>query len=129
MLTSFKDLKVWQKAHQIVMSVYEESACFPQEEKFGLQSQIRRAVVSIPANIAEGFNKRSIKEKLRFYNIAQTSSDEVRYYVLLANDLSYWNSEVLKFDERLDEIGRMLRRMLNGLMLGLSNSESLKPLT
>jgi four helix bundle protein len=125
MLTSFKYLKVWQKAHQIVMSIYKESASFPQEEKFGLQSQIRRAAVSIPANIAEGFHKRSIKEKLRFYNIAQTSLDEVRYYVLLANDLTYWDAESLKFDERLDEIGRML----NGLMLGLSNSDSLKPKT
>lgn len=107
------------------MSIYKESANFPQEEKFGLQSQLRRAAVSIPANIAEGFHKKSIKEKLRFYNISQTSLDEVRYYVLLANDLFYWDAQTHRLNEQLDEIGRML----NGLMQGLSKSQSLTPKT
>jgi hypothetical protein len=70
---SFRDLLVWQKAHQFVLAVYRLTESFPDREKFGLSHQMRRAAVSIPANIAEGFGKRSQAEKARFLNIAEGS--------------------------------------------------------
>src|SRR5215471_14143631 len=70
---SFRDLVVWQKAHQFVLAVYRLTESFPDREKFGLSHQLRRAAVSIPANIAEGFGKRSQAEKARFLNIAEGS--------------------------------------------------------
>jgi four helix bundle protein len=68
---SFKDLFVWQKAHELVIGVYKMTRLFPAEERFGLVSQMRRVAVSIPANIAEGFVKKSTKDKCNFYNVAQ----------------------------------------------------------
>ncbi len=67
---SFQDLVVWQKAHQFVLNIYRMSDGFPKQEMFGLTSQLRRAAVSIPANIAEGFRKKGNADKARFYNIA-----------------------------------------------------------
>ncbi|HLL90775.1 MAG TPA: four helix bundle protein [Tepidisphaeraceae bacterium] len=75
---------MWQKAHQLVLDVYAMTRRFPREEMFGLSSQMRRAAISVPANIAEGFKKSGKPDKLRFYNIAQGSLEEVRYYLLLA---------------------------------------------
>ena len=77
---SFRDLRVWQKAHEFVLAVYRYSESFPEREKYGLAHQLRRAAVSIPANIAEGFGKRSPAEKARFLNIAEGSLEECRYY-------------------------------------------------
>jgi four helix bundle protein len=77
---TFRDLSIWQKAHQFVLCVYRETARFPRDERFGLTSQLRRSAVSIAANIAEGFVKRSVAEKLRFLNIAQGSLEESRYF-------------------------------------------------
>ena len=87
--TRFEDLVVWQKAHQFVLAVYRLSRTFPRSETYGLSSQFRRAAVSIAANIAEGFRKRGKADKLRFYNIAQGSIEESRYYLILARDLDY----------------------------------------
>src|SRR5215475_14307254 len=86
---SFRDLVVWQKAHEFVMTVYRLTESFPDREKFGLSHQLRRAAVSIPANIAEGFGKRSQAEKARFLNIAEGSLEECRYYLILTQDLGY----------------------------------------
>src|ERR1700751_5600810 len=86
---SFRDLRVWQKAHEFVLAVYRYSESFPEREKYGLSHQMRRAAVSIPANIAEGFGKRSRAEKARFLNIAEGSLEECRYYLLLTRDLGY----------------------------------------
>ena len=85
----FEDLVVWQKAHQFVLAIYQFSGTFPRSEVYGLSSQFRRAAVSIAANIAEGFKKRGLADKLRFYNIAQGSIEECRYYLILAYDLGY----------------------------------------
>ncbi len=85
----FEDLVVWQKAHQFVMNVYAKTKLFPKEELFGLTSQYRRAAISIPANIAEGYGKKGIADKLRFYNIAEGSINECKYYVILSKDLEY----------------------------------------
>lgn len=103
---SFQDLIVWQKAHYFVVDIYKSSKCLPKEEVFGLTSQLRRASVSIPANIAEGFARKSKLEKLRFYNISQGSLEEVRYYLILIKDLEYWNTTQQL--EKIDEISRLL---------------------
>src|SRR5947207_459840 len=86
---SFQDLIVWRKAHDFVLGVYRASASFPKNETFGLTSQLRRAAVSVPANIAEGFVKRGKPDKARLMNVAQGSLEEARYYLILANDLGY----------------------------------------
>lgn len=102
----FEDLIVWQKAHKFVLSVYELSSNFPKSETYGLTSQLRRAAVSIPANIAEGFKKRTAKDKVKFMNIAQGSSEECRYYLILAQDLKYGDTKELAF--LLEEVSKLL---------------------
>jgi len=92
---TFRDLIVWQKAHQFVLAAYKLSQRFPREELYGLTSQLRRAAVSIPANIAEGFKKKGQPDKARFMNIAQGSLEECRYYLILINDLGYGDTEHL----------------------------------
>jgi four helix bundle protein len=105
--TTFQDLEVWQKAHTWVLEVYRLTHCFPREELFGLTSQLRRAATSVPANIAEGFVKRGKADKLRFYNIAQGSLEECRYYLILARDLRYAATADLM--TLIDEVSRMLQ--------------------
>ena len=102
----FEDLIVWQKAHRLVLEVYKYSSDFPYEEKIGLTSQLRRAALSIPANIAEGFKKLGVKDKLRFLNIAQGSLEETRYYLILASDLKYGITNELM--SLLQEISKLL---------------------
>jgi len=87
--TTFQELVAWQKAHQFVLVIYCLTQNFPRSETYGLVSQIRRAAVSIAANIAEGFKKRGKADKLRFFNIAQGSIEESRYYLILVKDLGY----------------------------------------
>ena len=103
---TFQDLLVWQKAHQFVLDIYGYSAAFPRSEVYGLSAQLRRAAVSIPANIAEGFRRRGKPDKARFMNIAQGSLEECRYYLILAEDLNYGAGGNLVQD--LDEVSRML---------------------
>ncbi len=103
----FEDLEVWKRAHALVLKVYNLTRNFPKEEKFGLVSQMRRAVVSIPANLAEGFKKRTLKDKSNFYNIAQSSLEELRYYLILAKDLNYIQDNC-ELSDSVEEIGKML---------------------
>lgn len=105
----FQDLIVWQHAHKWVLGVYAITKTFPKEELFGLTSQLRRAAVSVPANIAEGFKRRSDNDKARFYNIAQGSLEECRYYLLLANDLKF-GGDCSKLAQDLDVVGKMLAK-------------------
>ena len=93
MTNQFQNVVAWQKAHQFVLLVYRTTKSFPDFEKFGLGSQFQRAAVSIPANIAEGYRKISRADKLRFFNIAQGSLEECRYYIILSKDLDYIDSE------------------------------------
>ena len=102
---TFEDLIVWQKAHALVLSVYRLTRDFPDSERYGLTSQLRRATVSVPANIAEGFRKRGQKDKARFLNIAQGSLDEARYYLTLARDLGYATQDLTPAAE---EVSRLL---------------------
>ena len=110
---SFKNLIVWQKAHQFVLEVYSYSQKFPREEMFGLTSQFRRAAVSIAANISEGFAKRSKADKIRIYNIAQGSLEECRYYIVLSHDLGYGENEQLK--SLSEEVSKLLNSYMNAI--------------
>jgi four helix bundle protein len=103
---SFTDLIVWKKAHGFVLQVYEVTKSFPKDELYGLTSQFRRAAVSIPANIAEGFRKQSKPDKARFLNTSEGSLEECRYYLILAYDLGYMDKETLW--ELSEEVGRLL---------------------
>jgi four helix bundle protein len=117
---NFQDLIVWQKAHQFVLSIYGYSAISPKAETYGLTSQLRRAGISIPANIAEGFKKRGRADKLRFLNIAQGSLEECRYYLILSDDLGYGNRQLLS--EQLEEISRLLEGYMRGIEGGGKNT-------
>jgi four helix bundle protein len=103
---SFEDLIVWQKAHQFVLSTYRLSDCFPKNELYGLTGQMRRATVSVPANIAEGFKKKTKPDKARYMNIAQASLEESRYYLILARDLGY--GDTLPLISQLEEVSKLL---------------------
>jgi four helix bundle protein len=111
---SFQDLIVWQKSHELVIKIYKTTKLFPPEEKFGLTSQMRRAAVSIPANIAEGFAKRSKKDKSNFYNIAQGSLSELNYYIILSKDLGYLREDSQLLSD-IDNIGRLLYKLWSSL--------------
>lgn len=102
----FEDVDVWRKAHAWVLGVYRFTDSFPKHEFFCLTSQLRRAAVSVPANFAEGFKKRGIADKGRFYNIAQGSLEESRYYLILAKDLNYGDSSTLM--DQLEQVSKML---------------------
>ncbi len=102
----FEDLIVWQKAHKFVLRTYRFTDQFPSNERFGLTSQLRRSAVSIAANIAEGFKKRSPKDKVRFLNIAQGSLEESRYYLILAKDLEYGHD--MELEQTLLETSKLL---------------------
>jgi four helix bundle protein len=113
---SFRDLRVRQKAHEFVLAVYRYSQSFPEREKYGLGHQLRRAAVSIPANIAEGFGKRSQAEKARFLNIAEGSAEECRYYLILSQDLGYGRSESLMKTLELEETSKLLNAYARAIL-------------
>jgi four helix bundle protein len=103
---TFEDLIVWQKSHAVVLEIYRATKAFPPDERYGLTSQMRRAAISIPANIAEGFVKRGRQDKARFLNIAQGSLAETRYYLILARDLGYLPDG--KLHTGIAEVSRLL---------------------
>lgn len=112
---SFEGLLVWQKGHSFVLLVYKLTKQFPKEEVYGLTSQFRRAAVSITANIAEGYKRLSNKEKLRFYNIAQGSLEECRYFLILTKDLEYVN-DIIKEKELIEEVSKMLNAYCRSIL-------------
>ena len=111
---SFRDLVVWRKAHEFALAVYRLTASFPTRETSALSLQMRRASVSIAANIAEGFAKRTRPEKARFMNIAEGSTEECRYYLILTQDLGYGRTEDLS--ELLEEVSRLLNAYTRALL-------------
>lgn len=121
-IENFTDLVVWQKAHELVLEIYRITKTFPQEEKFGLVSQMRRAAVSVAANIAEGFKRRGQKSKTQFYNISQGSLGEVEYFLILSMDLGY-RKEDAKLTDLCDRVGRMLTALINSITKYGSGSE------
>lgn len=109
MTLSFKEVFAWQKAHEFVVMVYKATKQYPSFERFGLCSQFQRAAVSIPANIAEGYRRDGMADKLRFMNIAQGSLEECRYYILLSKDLEYISLDVYNnLNDLIEETSRLL---------------------
>jgi len=102
----FQDLIVWQKAHALVLKIYSFTKKFPKSELFGITSQLQRSAVSIPANIAEGFKKRTNADKARYLNIAQASLEETRYYLILISDLKFCQTDSAL--EQLEEVSKLL---------------------
>ena len=123
MAKTFEDILAWQKAHQFVVLAYSTIATFPSYEQYGLCSQFRRAAVSIPANIAEGYKKLGKADKLRFFNIAQGSLEECRYYSLLAKDLGYINEK--EFTSIVNSI-QDASYFLNSYIKGIVNNNGIK---
>ncbi|MGD0650770.1 MAG: four helix bundle protein [Verrucomicrobiia bacterium] len=103
---TFQDLIVWQKAHRFAIGIYRFTDGFPKMEVYGLRSQIRRAAVSIAANISEGFKKTGRADKARFMNTGQGSVEECRYYLILSADLGYGQSSEL--NALLEEVSKLL---------------------
>lgn len=108
-MQNYKDLKVWEKAHQFTLNVYEETKTFPKDELYSLTNQLRRSAASIPANIAEGCGKNGKQEFAHFLNIALGSSNESEYFLLLAKDLNYLAIEKFEFlNQLINEVKGML---------------------
>ena len=93
-MRDFRKLQVWEKSHALVLGIYQSTQRFPKDELYGLTSQMRRASVSIPANIAEGAGRESIPERVHFIQIANGSASELNYFLLLSRDLGYLPEEV-----------------------------------
>ncbi|HEV2396879.1 MAG TPA: four helix bundle protein [Candidatus Sulfotelmatobacter sp.] len=112
-MVDFKDLKVWQKAHQMTLNTYRVTSRFPKEELYGLTSQLRRAAASVGANIAEGCGRRSENEMCRFLQIARGSASETEYHLLLAKDLHFLAEEDFRtLTGNADEVQRMLTSLM-----------------
>ncbi|MDO8599269.1 MAG: four helix bundle protein [bacterium] len=111
-MDKFEQLVVWQKAHALALDVYAISKRFPIEERFGLTSQMRRSVVSVPSNIAEGAERRSLRDRVHFHDMARTSLEELKYQLILSRDLRYVSVEQY---ERLVAQAREVGKMLRGL--------------
>ncbi len=108
-INAFTDLVVWQEGHALVLDVYRYSETFPQKEIFGLTNQMRRATVSVTSNIAEGFSRQSMKEKVQFYSIAKGSLTELQSQLLVARDVGFLKEENYKIlSRRVDTVGRLL---------------------
>ena len=117
MLKNYKELKVWQKAYQLCLEVYKITKGFPKDETYGLVSQIRRAAVSVPSNIAEGYGRKTTGEYIYALYIAYGSTCELETQILISRDLDYIEAEA--FDRLQKEIGDV-ERMLKGLIKSLS---------
>jgi four helix bundle protein len=115
-MRDFKELKVWQKAHQLVLAVYRDSSAFPAEERSGLTAHLRKTALSIPSNIAEGCGRQTDRDLGRFLSIAAGSASELDYQLLLAHDLSYLPLDAYRaLVEQVAEVRRMLYRFLQSL--------------
>jgi four helix bundle protein len=114
MYKTFKELIVWQKSHEMVLEIYKITKDFPKDELFVLASQIRRAAISVPANIVEGYRRKSLKESVNFYFIANASLEELRYHMLLSNDLGYIKENKYQEIERLiNESSKLLNSWIS----------------
>ena len=116
MLKNYRDLKVWQKSYQVCLKIYTITKDFPKEETYGLTSQLRRAAVSIPSNIAEGYGRKTTPDYIRYLYIAYGSNCELETQILLSGDLEYIKSEKLKeIQEAMGEVERMLKALIKSL--------------
>ena len=115
-LKSYKELKVWQRSYQLCLEIYKITKGFPDEEKYGLTSQLRRAAVSVPSNVSEGYGRKTTPEYIQFLYIAYGSVCEIETQILLSGDLGYISNgrlEMLK--EGIREVERMLKASIRSL--------------
>ncbi len=112
-IRNFTDLNAWKEAHKLVLMIYKTTKQFPREELFGLTNQLRRAVVSISSNIAEGFSRNSYREKSQFYSMALGSLTEVENQIIIACDLAYISKQ--EFEDLAERI-ITVSKLLNGLI-------------
>lgn len=117
-IKNFTDLNVWIEGHSLVLDIYRLTRDFPIEEKFGLTIQLRRCVVSITSNIAEGFSRQSNKEKIQFYSMAGGSLSELQNQLLIARDINYLNKNDF---EVLAQKTILVSKLLNGLIRSIKN--------
>ncbi len=115
-MRDFRKLSVWEKAHLLTVEVYKATTSFPKDELYGLTSQLRRACISIPANIAEGCGREGEAEFIRFLQIAFSSACEVEYHILLAHDLKFLNKKGYEYlNGQVSEVKRMLASFIKKL--------------
>lgn len=132
MVKGYRDLDLWKKAHALVLDVYRLTNQFPRREQFGVVSQLRRAAYSIPANIAEGYGRRSTKELIQFLAVANGSLEEVRYFLELSRDLHYLSpadfanleKELRAVAQMLEALAQSLKRRLTMVNSGVSSSRN-----
>jgi four helix bundle protein len=116
MVRNYKELVVWQRAMELVTEVYRATATFPEHEKFGLVSQLRRAAVSVPSNIAEGQGRYTVGEFRQFLAHARGSLFEVETQTLIAKNLALLGAaDTTRFSERIEQVGRLLNGLLRSL--------------
>ena len=116
MLRNYKDLKVWQKAYTLCLQIYEVTKSYPVEERFGLSSQLRRAGVSVPSNIAEGYGHKSTKQYIQYLYVSYGSICEMETQLLLAKDLHYLKEvNFVELNSQLSEVERMLKALIKSL--------------
>jgi four helix bundle protein len=112
----FGKLTTWQKAYELALEIYKTTRDFPKQEQYGLVSQMRRAAVSVPANIAEGYERQHRREYVQFLTIAKGSLGELETYLLFSKDMSYLSPECFEvLHERRQEVGRLLRGLIKSL--------------
>ena len=115
-MKDFRTLNVWQKSHNLAVQIYKKTKEFPKEELYGISSQLRRAIISIPTNIAEGCGRGSDKDFAKFVQIALGSASESEYLILLSHDLGYFDKELSKeLIDKICEIKRMLTSLIKNL--------------
>ena len=112
-MRDYKKYKVWELGHEITLSIYKVTAHFPQEEKYGVVSQLRRAAYSIPSNVSEGCGRESDAEFKRYLVISRGSASELEYFLILSKDLKYLEEEI--YEELFDKVN-MVKRSLNNLI-------------
>jgi four helix bundle protein len=112
-IQSFTDLNVWKEGHKLVLMIYQTTKMFPKEETYSLIDQMRRAVASVTANIAEGFGRQTYKEKVQFYYLAQGSLIELKNFILIAKDVGYLKEKDLK---DLAEQANLTHQLLQGFI-------------
>lgn len=116
MLQSFCDLVVWQKAHALALDIYRTTERFPERERFGIVAQVRRSATSTPANVAEGFGRRTTKELIQCLTISKGSLEETRYFLILSRDLKYIDPEEFRdLNQKCDSVGQMLSALMRSL--------------
>jgi four helix bundle protein len=113
-IKNFKDLKIWQEGIVLVKEIYDALKLFPEDERFSLISQMRRASVSVPSNIAEGFRRKHRKEFKQFLSISLGSLAELETQIIIAHELGYMNkTKLLNFSEKIDHLCRMISSLIN----------------